>query len=66
VTDDNFIDKIEAKLKRGWLIIESAGGGTFYGTYYEYRDSDGRCCPGIRRPFEIDYKTRKLEFTDKK
>lgn len=65
VTDDAYIDKIESRLKKGWLSIEKASYGTFFGTYYEYKETDGRCCPSIRRSFTIDYKTKKLEFTDK-
>jgi hypothetical protein len=66
VTDDKLVDKIESHLKKGWLNIESASSGTFLGTYYEYKDSDGRCCPSIKRPIEIDYKTKKLTFSDGK
>jgi len=65
ITDDSYIDKIETRLKKGWLRIEKATEGTFYGTYYEYKEMDGRCCPSIRRPFTIDYKTKKLEFIEK-
>jgi len=63
-TDDSYIDKIESNLKKGWLIIESALGSYFYGTYYEYKDSDGRCCPSIKKPFSIDYKTKQLTFDE--
>jgi len=62
--DDSYIDKIEEQLKKGWLIVEGALGGYFYGTYYEYRDSDGRCCPSIKKQFSIDYKTKKLTFDE--
>jgi len=65
VTDDTYIDKIETRFKKGWFGIEKASYGTFFGTYYEYKETDGRCCPSIRRPFTIEYKTKKLEFTDK-
>jgi hypothetical protein len=60
--DDSYIDKIESQLKKGWIIIDGALYGSFYGTYYEYKDSDGRCCPSIKKPFSIDYKTKKLTF----
>ena len=63
-TDDSYIDKIESQLKKGWLIIESSFGSTFYGTYYEYKDSDGRCCPSVKKPFSIDFKTKKLTFDE--
>lgn len=66
VLDDTFIDKIEGRFKKGWLNIENAADGSFFGNYYEYKDSDGQCCPSIRRPVEIDYKTRTLIFHDRK
>jgi len=61
-TDDSYIDEIESQFKKGWLIIDGALYGSFYGAYYEYKDSDGRCCPSIKKPFSIDYKTKKLTF----
>jgi hypothetical protein len=63
-TDDSYIDKIESQFKKGWVIIDSALYGSFYGTYYEYKDSDGRCCPSIKKSFSIDYKTKKLTFDE--
>ena len=63
-TDDSYIDKIETQLKKGWLIVEGAQYGSFYGTYYEYKDLDGRCCPSIKKSFSIDYKTKKLTFDE--
>jgi len=63
-TDDSYIDKIESQFKKGWIIINGASYGSFYGTYYEYKDSDGRCCPSIKKPFSIDYKTKKLTFDE--
>jgi hypothetical protein len=60
--DDVYFKKIESRLDKGWLIIDKAVEGSFYGTYFEYRESDGRCCPSIRRPVLIEYKTQKLEF----
>jgi hypothetical protein len=65
ITDATYIDKIETRLKKGWFHIERASYGTLFGTYYEYKEIDGSCCPSIRRPFTIDYKTKKLEFVEK-
>lgn len=65
ITDDNFVEKIEKNFKTGWLNIERAADGTFYGTYYEYKDGDGRCCPSIRKAVEINYKTKKLIYADR-
>jgi len=64
--DDSYIDKIESQLKKGWLIIEKASPGTFSGTYFSYKQHDGRFTPSIIRPFLIDYKTKKLTFSDAK
>jgi hypothetical protein len=60
VTDDSYIDNIERK-KNGWLVVSGVKGETIFGTYYEYKDEDGRCCPSIKKQFTIDYKTKKLE-----
>jgi hypothetical protein len=61
VADDKYIENIESK-KDGWLSVSGVVGGTIFGTYYEYKEDDGRCCPSIRKQFSIDYKTRKLEL----
>ena len=63
--DQSFIDKIEKDIKKGWLNIESVTDGTFYGTYYQYKENDGRCCPSIKRPIQIDYKSGKLIYLAK-
>lgn len=61
ITDDKYMENIESK-KDGWLSVNGVIGGTIFGTYYEYKEDDGRCCPSIRKQFSIDYKTRKLEL----
>ena len=65
ITDDTYVNKIESRFTEGWFNIEKASYGTVFGTYYQYKETDGRCCPSIRRPFTIDYKTKELKFTDK-
>jgi hypothetical protein len=62
IADDQFLDNIQQRLKKGWVIIHAVQGGTFYGTYYEYKQTDGRCCPSIKKDLSIDYKTRKINF----
>ncbi len=64
IIDDTLIDKVEGRLKKGWLNIERAEYGTFCGNYFEYKESDGRCCPSIKRPIIIDFKTKKLTFEE--
>ncbi|MGB4776025.1 MAG: hypothetical protein WBP45_12680 [Daejeonella sp.] len=67
VIDDTSIDNIEDVFKAGsWLIIEGAAEGAFYGAYYEYKDTDGHCCPSIKRPFSVDFKTKMMTFADEK
>ena len=61
ITDDKYMENIESK-KDGWLSVNGVLGGTIFGTYYEYKEDDGRCCPSIKKQFSIDYKTRKLEL----
>ncbi|MGQ0739944.1 MAG: hypothetical protein ACT4OJ_12880 [Bacteroidota bacterium] len=63
ITDDKYIDNIESK-KDGWLSVTGVVEGTIFGTYYEYKKDDPRCCPGIKKQFSIDYKTKKLELED--
>ncbi len=57
--DDTFMDKITEGYT-GWFIIEKATESVLFGTYYNYKNGDGRCCPGIRKPFELNYLTGKL------
>lgn len=59
VTDDKYIESIEAK-KDGWLSVSGVMDGTIFGTYFAYGTDDPRCCPSIKKPFTIDYKTKKL------
>ena len=61
ITDDKYIENIESK-KDGWLSVNGVVGGTIFGTYYEYKEDDGRCCPSIKKQFSIDYKTKKLDL----
>ena len=60
-TDATYISNIEQK-KEGWFTVTGALEGMIFGTYNEYGPEDGRCCPSIRKPFTIDYKTKKLEM----
>lgn len=62
-TDAAFISNIEQK-KDGWLSVSGVSGGTIFGTYYNYAAEDGRCCPSIRKPFTIDFKSKKLNIED--
>lgn len=60
--DDTYFDTIGSTLKSGWIRINGAAGGSFSGTYTDYRDDDPRCCPSIKKDFSINYKTKQLEY----
>jgi len=62
IIDDKFMNLFESQYGKGWFILDNATEGTIYGTYFEYTQSDGRCCPSIRRKISIDFRSRKLEF----
>lgn len=65
IIDDYSIDKIEEKYcKNGWLMIESINSNEIKGFYYEYKPSDGRCCPSIKREVSIDFVTKELSFRE--
>jgi len=63
--DDQFFEKIEQQLNSGWIIVNGAGFQTIFGTYYDFKNDDARCCPSIRRDIQIDVKSKKLEFVDR-
>ena len=60
--DDKYFTKIESALKKGWITIESSTYGTIYGTFHDYKEADGRCCPSITKPFSLTYPTTKLNY----
>lgn len=62
IVDDLLIKDIDKQFENGWLVVTKATNGFVYGTYFEYKENDGRCCPSVKKPFKIDYKLRKLYF----
>jgi hypothetical protein len=64
IIDDKLIDNIENKLTSGWLYIRNALYGDFMGEYLDYKEDDGRCCPSIKKEIRINYKDKKLEYTE--
>lgn len=63
ITDHSFIENIE-KQKDGWLSLSGATEGTLLGTYYAYGPDDGRCCPSVKKPFTIDFKTKTITIEE--
>jgi hypothetical protein len=46
----------------GFYWLDSISTNKIYGKYYEFIDTDGRCCPSINKPVTFDFKDRKLTF----
>jgi hypothetical protein len=46
----------------GFYWLDSISVNKIYGTYIEFKDNDGHCCPSINKPVTFDYSERKLMF----
>jgi hypothetical protein len=44
----------------GFYLLDSIAKNKIFGTYIEFKNDDGRCCPSIRRSVTFDYIQRKL------
>lgn len=64
IVDEQYFNNIENTFNEGWIFINGLSGSDFYGTYYNYEEGDARCCPTIKRPINIDYKTSSLTFNN--
>ncbi|NUY79312.1 hypothetical protein HUK80_00275 [Flavobacterium sp. MAH-1] len=62
--DAAFFDEIDSG--KGFFHLDSAATSAVFGTYYEFGENDGHCCPGIEKPIRIDMGTKKLEFYKKR
>jgi hypothetical protein len=56
---DNPINTINADTS-GFYHIDSIAPGRFFATYFEFRDDDARCCPGIQKRAVISYPEKRL------
>jgi hypothetical protein len=61
IVNDSFFDKFTNDYK-GFLHIDSMATGKFFGTYIEFKDGDGHCCPGTREEVIIDYLNPSMRF----
>ena len=64
VVIDNYFHKFGTNLT-GFFHLDSAATKTVFGTYYEFTDNDGRCCPSIQKPIKIDLKKNEFKYIDK-
>jgi hypothetical protein len=62
--DDKLIPNLEKKLSSGWFNINGASYGMIFGNFMDFSEDDARCCPSIKKPFQINYSTKKLEYTN--
>ena len=67
VIDTLHIDKFASTEfdRIGFYWLDSIATNKIYGKYYEFADTDGRCCPSINKPVIFDFKDRKLTFIGK-
>ncbi len=57
---DDFFEKVKIDTESGFYHLDSLDHQTFYGTYYDFNDDDGYCCPSIQKPLIIDFNTQKV------
>ena len=50
----------------GFYRLDSIKANKIFGTYIEFKDEDGRCCPSINRPVAFDFSGKRLVFTEAK
>jgi hypothetical protein len=50
------------KDRTGFYWYDSIGVNKIYGTFYNFMDNDGHCCPGIEKPVIIAYDTKEVIF----
>jgi hypothetical protein len=49
----------------GFYWYDSIGTNKIYGTFYNFINTDGHCCPSTEKPVIIAYDTRKVIFVGK-
>jgi len=46
----------------GFIWYDSIGVNKIYGTFYNFLENDGHCCPSIEKPVIITYDTKEVVF----
>ncbi len=59
--NDRFFDNVGKKLD-GFYHLDSALANEFQGTYYEFKEGDGRCCPSTNTRMTIKFDTKELKI----
>jgi len=60
---DNYFERF--KTDPGFFHLDSIGTKTVFGTYFEFTNNDGRCCPSIKRPIKIDLEKNELNYANR-
>ena len=64
IIEDKYFTKFHSYFNKGLMTIDKASYGMFIGSYYQYKNSDARCCPSIRKSFTIDFQSSELLFQE--
>ena len=66
VVIDDYFDQFynEPILGSGFFHLDSADTKTVFGTYFNFMNDDGRCCPSIQRPIKIDLEKNEFNYLD--
>ncbi|OYU95362.1 MAG: hypothetical protein CFE21_09430 [Bacteroidetes bacterium B1(2017)] len=59
LVDDSYFERFDTA--PGLFQLDSVAPKAVFGTYFEFAEKDGRCCPSITKPIKIDLE--KNEFT---
>jgi hypothetical protein len=63
LVNDNYFERF--KTDPGFFHLDSVGIKTVFGTYFEFTDNDGRCCPSIKQPIKINLEKNEFNYTDR-
>lgn len=59
--DDSFFDSVGRGFE-GFIHADSLSVNTFFGTYIEFKEGDGHCCPSIKEKFTVTYTNPVVQF----
>lgn len=59
--NDSFFDSLTIDFD-GFIHVDSLSSNTFFGTYIEFKDGDGHCCPSIKEEFTVTYDRPMIRF----
>lgn len=59
--NDSFFDSLGSGFE-GFIHADSLSVNTFFGTYIEFKEGDGHCCPSIKEEFTVTYTNPVIQF----